>query len=133
MDALFANTVKLSVGGGVGYTEPIRRELGFPEGYVLSPLLFSLMIGELLEELEASGYGLRIINVWCGGVGLMDDFALLASSVSEIKNLLGIVANWCWRRRFELSIKICELLCAGPGCDVHTGRTYSWFWAPSLR
>ena len=23
-------------------------------------------------------------------------------------------------------------MCAGPNCDVHTGHTYHWTWAPSL-
>ena len=34
IDALFVNTARLSVGGGVGYTDAVHREIGVPEGYV---------------------------------------------------------------------------------------------------
>ena len=52
IEGLMQNTARLSVGGGVGYTEPVRRE-----GYVLSPFLFSLALTELIEELESHGAG----------------------------------------------------------------------------
>ena len=77
---LFLNTARLSVGGGVGYTGAVRRELGVPEGYVLSPLLFSLALAELIEELKSLGLGLRVGGEWCGAVGLVGDVTLLAPS-----------------------------------------------------
>ena len=85
IDALFVNTVRLSVGGGVGYTDAVRREIGVPEGYVLSPLLFSLAVSELLEELESLGLGLSLGGVWCGAVALVDDVALLEQSYRKFK------------------------------------------------
>ena len=130
IDALFVNTARLSVGGGVGYTDAVRREIGVPEGYVLSPLLFSLAVSELLEELESLGLGLSLGGVWCGAVALVDDVALLAASREEAVALLDAVALWCWRRRYLLSLKKCAFLCAGPGCDDALGTAVEWRWSP---
>ena len=130
VDALFANTARLSVGGGVGYTDSVRREVGLPEGYVLSPLLFSLTVSELIDDLAASGLGLSVGGVWCGAVALVDDVALLATSRAEALAMLDTVALWCWRRRYLLSLGKCALLCAGPGCAAHLGARVAWRWSP---
>ena len=130
IDGLFLNTARLSVGGGVGYTDAVRRELGVPEGYVLSPLLFSLALAELIEELESLGLGLRVGGEWCGAVGLVDDVALLAPSRDDARAMLDAVALWCHRRRYVLNLAKCAFLCAGPGCEGEVGTVVAWRWSP---
>jgi hypothetical protein len=132
VDGLFANTVRLSVGGGVGYTEPVRRDLGVPEGYVLSPLFFTLVIAKLMQVLEASGHGIRIGADWCGAVAFVDDIVLLAESIKTLQMMSFVVAEWCWRQRYVLSMDKCELVCLGPNCDTFTGRVFTWTWTPLL-
>ena len=66
----------------------MRREIGVPEGYVLSPLLFSLAVSELLDELESLGLGLSLGGVWCGAVALVDDVALLVASRDDAVAML---------------------------------------------
>ena len=130
--ALFANTVRLSVGGGVGYTDAVRREIGVSEGYVLSPLLFSLAVSDLLEEIESLRLGLSLGGVWwCGAVALVDDVALLAASRDKAVAMLDAVVLWCWRRRYLLSLKKCAFLCAGPVCSAALGTRVAWRPTPA--
>ena len=117
--ALFANTARMSVAGG--YTAAVARELGLPEGYVLSPFFFSLVICELLELLQEAGLGVHVDGVWAGAAALMDDVALLGSSFRELRLVVGLVAEWCWRRRFLLQLPKCELLGCGDALTAMVG------------
>ena len=135
VSALFANTARMSVAGG--FTAAVARELGLPEGYVLSPFFFSLVICEMLELLQEAGLGVHVDADWAGAAALMDDVALLASSFPELQRVVNLVAEWCWRRRFRLQLPKCELLGCGDGLAAMVGSFVgggedgpdgSWVW-----
>ena len=48
------------------------------QGGVLSPILFSVYIDELLTRLKHSGYGCMVGHVYCGAFAYADDIALVA-------------------------------------------------------
>ncbi|CAL4102696.1 unnamed protein product [Meganyctiphanes norvegica] len=57
---------------------------------VLSPLLFSVYIEELLEKLKRNGIGCFLGHHYVGALGYADDIMLLCSSVSGLKKMIKI-------------------------------------------
>ena len=72
---------------------------GVKQGAVLSPLLYSLFVNDLLVELEQSGLGMRMDNIFCGAPMYADDLALIASSPEDLQSMIDIVAQYAtkWR------------------------------------
>ena len=59
---------------------PFDVQNGVKQGGVLSPLLFSIYIDELLCKLERSGLGCYIENTFLGALGYADDITLVSPS-----------------------------------------------------
>ena len=53
---------------------PIRQ--GVRQGAVLSPLLYSIFVNDLLLHLSSSGHGVSINGIFCGSPMFADDLAL---------------------------------------------------------
>ena len=60
------------------------------QGVVLSPILFSIYIDELLLKLESSGLGCYVGNVFVGTLGYADDLTLLSSNLRCLNRMLKI-------------------------------------------
>lgn len=77
----------------------IKVTKGCPKGGVLSPLLWSLVVDSLIEELNANGFFTQ---------GYADDIVILltgpfSSTISkQMQNALNILARWC--RRHGLTV-----------------------------
>ena len=61
---------------------------------VLSPILFSVYIDELLQRLSSSGVGCHINGHFVGSVAYADDIALLVPSPSALRALLKICESF---------------------------------------
>ena len=63
---------------------------GIKQGEVLSPLLFSICIDELLCKLERSGLGCYIENTFLCVLGFADDITLVSPSIQGLNEMLQI-------------------------------------------
>ena len=72
---------------------------------MLSPRAFAAAADGLMRALRESGLGVRFRDTWVGGLMLMDDLVLLASSRAELSEMLAVVYTWCHQNRFEVAEK----------------------------
>jgi hypothetical protein len=67
---------------------------GVKQGGVLSPVLFTVYIDELLLQLKQRGAGCHIGNSYAGALSYADDICLLSPSVIGIKNMMKTVNSF---------------------------------------
>jgi exonuclease III len=75
-------------------SDPFSCANGVKQGGVLSPLLFSVYMDELLGRLSSSGVGCHIEGEFVGGISYADDLTLLAPSLSASRTLLRICESF---------------------------------------
>ena len=57
---------------------------------MLSPLLFSVYVDELLEKLKRKGIGCSTDHIFTGALGYADDIILICPSVTALKDMIEI-------------------------------------------
>ena len=67
---------------------------GVRQGGILSPLLFSVYIDELLNKLQNSGFGCRIGHLYAGALGFADDLILICPTESGMQKMLKICESY---------------------------------------
>jgi len=75
-------------------TELTQASNGVKQGGVMSPLLFTLYIDEMLLRLKKCGYGCFIGNMFYGALGYADDVILLSPTVYGMQHLLHVCARY---------------------------------------
>ena len=72
----------------------------------MSPILFSLFINQLLDEVEKAGFGITIKNdVKVGGLMFADDFVGLTTNAEDLQKLINVVQECCNKWRLKSNIK----------------------------
>ena len=67
---------------------------GVRQGGVLSPLLFSVFVDELLEKLKKKGIGCYTDNLFTGALGYADDIILLCPSITALTEIIKICEDY---------------------------------------
>ena len=75
---------------GNTYSDRIYVSNGVKQGGVMSPLLFTLYIDNLLLRLKNSAVGCYIGTEFCGAFGYADDMVLLTPSIHNLRQMLRI-------------------------------------------
>ena len=89
--------------GSVSSEFPILQ--GVRQGAILSPLLYSIFVDELLDHLQASSAGVSVNSINCAAPMFADDLALVAASGERLQTLLDICSSYAskWRYHFNSS------------------------------
>ena len=67
---------------------------GVRQGGILSPLLFSVFVDELLEKLKEKGIGCYIDHLFSGALSYADDIILLCPSVSAMNEMIKLCEEY---------------------------------------
>ncbi len=78
-------------------SEPFGASNGVKQGSVLSPILFTLCLDDLLNELENNREGCWIGKRYYGVVGYADDLKLMSPSLKGLQNMLNICKSFSER------------------------------------
>ena len=84
---------------------------GVKQGGVISPLLFSLYIDELFLLLKQSGLGCHVGLTYAGAFGYADDIALVAPSLSSLKQMISICEEFAKCHSIVFNPSKTKLLC----------------------
>jgi hypothetical protein len=112
------STTRLNIRGVL--SEEIAMTVGVKQGDPLSPLLFNMVVDELLQSLPTHigidiGDGFRINNQ-----AFADDLVLVSESESDMKRLVEDCVTFLEKRGMRLNPEKCVLMCriAAPGLQL---------------
>ena len=88
--------------GGLS-SEPFKIGNGTRQGSVLSPLLFSIYLDDLLKKLRVLGLGCHIKGYWLGSSAYADDVILLAPSRDILQRMLYVCEEYANEHNLEFS------------------------------
>ncbi len=76
------------------YSEYFDSVNGVRQGGVVSPIMFTIYMDELIIRLEKSGYGCFIGHEFYGCLGYADDFVILCPSVKGLQKMVDLCAEF---------------------------------------
>ena len=120
------NTSAVLWNSSISHPFPIRQ--GVRQGAVLSPLLYSIFVNDLLLHLSSSGHGTSVNGIFCGSPMFADDLALVSESVSDLQSMLNIVTHYATTWRYKLNASKSSILVIGESNRSRTQnrQTRSW-------
>ena len=119
--AYYKNTTA-RVRTSVGISDPFRIEIGVKQGCTMSPLLFSIFINDILDEIKQLDLGVSIPGVVEKLSGLLyaDDLALLIERREDIQPTLDCITRWCEENCMSTNASKCAILAFGKRWEEHT-------------
>ena len=99
MEAYSGMTTRVKWRGQV--SDPICIQQGVRQGAVQSPSLYKQFIDPLLSQLEMSGAGLTMGEIYLGAPTVADDVLLLSNSSLDLQHMLDIVSEYSSLHRYN--------------------------------
>ena len=84
---------------------------GVIQGRVISLLLFSIYIDELLSKLEYLGFGCHAGLTYAGAFGYADDIALISPTIYGLKNMLKVCESFATDYHITFNLLKSKLIC----------------------
>ena len=86
-------------------SKPFGMRSDMIEGSVISPLIFSLYINDLIVKLKSEGYSCCLGNVFAGSLLFADDILLLSASVIQLQRMLYMCYRYCELWDLQLNVR----------------------------
>ena len=123
--ALYANLeASVLVDGKPGSKVPQKQ--GVRQGDPLSPILFSVFINELVEELRRAGGNVRVSTKTLFSLLYADDIVLMADSPAELQRMIDIVDNYTAKWRLTLNARKSKIMIVNPQCPPQPEEPEEW-------
>lgn len=110
---LFMNmyiTQKIQVRWNDMLSEQYQISNGVKQGGILSPVLYSVYVDNLIKQLRNSNIGCKYKNEYMGFYGYADDISLLCPTLTGIQYMLDICENYAVRFKINYNAKKSQLL-----------------------
>ena len=105
------NVQQVSVRWGQSLSDSFSVSNGVRQGSVLSPVLFSVYLDELLEKLSKSGVGCHWGGAFVGALCYADDIVLLAPCASAMRHMLNICDSYATSHGLIFNANKTQLIC----------------------
>ena len=93
---------------------------GVKQGGILSPILFCVYFGKLLNRVNGSGIGCHLGQLSFTGIRYADDVALLAPSIEALQQLVNICENFA--EEYCVKFNVNKTMCISIGGKGHPPR-----------
>ena len=97
------------------YSEWFPVTAGVRQGGVLSPVLYSIYVDDLIYILQQSGIGCHFLKTFAAALFYADDMAVLAPSIKGLQRLLDLCHAYCVKWDIKLNAKKSKNLFFGKG------------------
>ena len=87
------------------FTKEFQSVKGVKQGGVLSPILFSLFINEMITEIKKSSLGTKLKDTLIAILFYADDIVLIAEKEHDLQKMLDIVSEYCYKWRCRINNK----------------------------
>ena len=98
------------------------------QGAVLSPILYAVFTSDLLYNLERSGLGTHIDNIYYGSPTYADDMALVSHSPTDLQLMLDIVSEYAHTWEYTINPNKSHILIFSSQSLIrhHLAQHFTW-------
>ena len=110
---------------GKNVSEPFKVTNGVKQGGVLSPILFTVYVDELICCLKSTGVGCYIGRSFFGASGYADDLSLLCPTKTALSIMLKVAHKFSNEYDIKFNPTKCQLVVVGPNGHVNDSVSFN--------